>query len=299
MRLSKFVVVAAGMPATWSAACSPFDTTAPPGGSLTDADVPQDGGVAVDGAPSDDAMFDAGAPADAGVPGDDAPDATDSGQLPLFSFFYTGLDAMRRLSGSPNGFGGDLRFGMPTGIEGADKICQTIATEIGFGAKTWRAFLSATRGPDGRAVHAIDRIGDGPWYDRKGRLIARDRLGLLGADRPIGDADAVNDLPDETGEGTSVLGSTYDAITGTNRAGQLYLPDPRNTCMDWTNKTLEAVVVMCGHAWLGTGIGHWIEAHGARSCVPGVNLQSNGTSDGSSIGAGGGWGGFYCFALTP
>jgi hypothetical protein len=27
--------------------------------------------------------------------------------------------------------------------------------------------------------------------------------------------------------------------------------------------------------------------------------MSGGVSDGSSIGAGGGWGGFYCFALTP
>jgi hypothetical protein len=278
-------------------ACSPFDTDAP----TSDASPSLDAGVAPDAPEADDVDLDDVAVDASASPeaGSDTSGARDSGPLPLFSFFYTSLDAMRRLSGNPNGFGGDLRFGMPTGIEGADKICQTIASEVGFGAKTWRALLSATRGPDGRTVHAIDRVGDGPWYDRKGRLIARDRLGLLGADRPVGDADTVNDLPDETGEGTSVLGSTYDAITGTNRAGQLYLNDPRNTCMDWTNKTLEAVVIMCGHAWLGTGVGHWLEAHGARSCVPGVNLQSNGTSDGSSIGAGGGWGGFYCFALTP
>jgi hypothetical protein len=294
-----FSVLAFALMGASSVACSPFDTDAPgsDGGPSVDVGSGSDAPATEDTA-ADDVEGDAPGTVDTGT-ADDAGDATDAAGLPLFSFFYTSLDAMRRLSGNPNGFGGDLRFGMPTGIEGADKICQTIATEVGFGAKTWRAFLSATRGPDGRTVHAIDRIGEGPWYDRKGRLIARDRLGLLGADRPVGDADTVNDLPDETGQGTSVLGSTYDAITGTNRAGQLYLTDPRNTCMDWTNKSLEAVVIMCGHAWLGTGVGHWIEAHGARSCVPGVNLQSNGTSDGSSIGAGGGWGGFYCFALTP
>ena len=42
----------------------------------------------------------------------------------------------------------------------------------GAGAKSWRAFLSTIRGgPDG-PVHAIDRVGNGPWYDRLGRLVA-------------------------------------------------------------------------------------------------------------------------------
>ena len=36
----------------------------------------------------------------------------------------------------------------------------------GAGQKPWRAFLSATAGEDGKQVNAIDRIGDGPWYDR-------------------------------------------------------------------------------------------------------------------------------------
>jgi hypothetical protein len=188
---------------------------------------------------------------------------------------------------------------MPTGLEGADKICQTIADGVGFGGKTWRAFLSATQGADGQMVNAIDRIGSGPWYDRKARLIAADRAGLL-AERPLGDPAAVNDLPDENGDPTSPLGSTYDAVTGSNMNGTLYYPgDPRSTCMDWTNATLENVLVVCGHAWLANGIGHWIAAHPTRSCIPGVNLSSNGSNDGSSIGAGGGWGGFYCFALTP
>jgi len=253
---------------------SPFDTGAPP-----------DTGVSLDAGSGGD-----GSTADA------APEVPD---LPRFSFFYTSLAAMRRLSGSQDGFGGDLRFGMPTGLEGADKICQTIADGEGFGAKTWRAFLSATKGPDGQIVNAIDRVGSGPWYDRNARLLAQDRSGLL-ADRPVGDPSVVNDLPDETGQPTSPLGSSYDAVTGSNTNGTLYYPnDPRSTCMDWTSATLENVLVVCGHAWLANGLGNWIAAHPERSCIPGVNLASNGGNDGSSIGAGGGWGGFYCFALTP
>ncbi len=225
-----------------------------------------------------------------------APGEAGSGEK--FSFFYTSLDAMRRLSKSQNGFGGDLRFGMTTGLEGADKICQTIAGDVGFGAKTWRAFLSATKGPDGEPVHAINRIGEGPWYDRRGRLIAMNKAGLVGSgNRPVGDASAVNDLPDETGQGTKRLGDTHDVITGTNRQGMLASTDPVRTCQDWTSTTGRGVQM--GHSWpAGSGM-HWIVAHTEPSCAAGVNLVQNGPGNGSSIGAGGGWGGFYCFALQP
>ena len=278
MRTSSFAAIPlAAIVVASLAACSPFDPGSAPDAGSTPPPPP-------DVVTPDDAMG-----------GGASEDGTAAAH---FSFFYTSLAAMQRLSGNEKGFGGDLRFGMPTGIEGADKICQTIAGDVGFGSKTWRAFLSATRGPDGQVVNAIDRVGEGPWYDRQGRLIAQDKAGLL-ADRPLGDPSAVNDLPDETGDGTSSRGSTYDAITGSNTSGRLYYPDRKNSCNDWTNSTLEAVFVMCGHAWLATGIAHWIQAHPERSCVAGYNITSNGTSDGSSIGAGGGWGGFYCFALTP
>ena len=69
-----------------------------------------------------------------------------------FSFFVTSLEAMQLLSGSVDGFGGDLG-----GLAGADEICQTIAATVDGGHKTWRAFLSATSGPDGLPVHASER----------------------------------------------------------------------------------------------------------------------------------------------
>src|SRR5690349_20801870 len=63
-----------------------------------------------------------------------------------FSFFVTSLKAMQELSGSEDGFGGDLRFGETgagAGLRGADKICTTIAEQsLPGNAKTWRAFLS-------------------------------------------------------------------------------------------------------------------------------------------------------------
>jgi hypothetical protein len=206
---------------------------------------------------------------------------------------------MRRLSKSQNGFGGDLRFGAATGLEGADKICQTIATEVDprFGSKQWRAFLSVARGPGGQPVHAIDRIGDGPWYDRLGRLVAMNKAGLL-AERPTGDPAVGADLPDESGMGTRRLGDTHDVVTGSNRMGRLRFPDPANTCQDWTSAAGRTTIGF-GHSWPAFSGRNWMEVHTGRSCAPSVNLVQNGGGDGSGIGSGGGWGGIYCFALTP
>ena len=232
---------------------------------------------------------------DAGTPAEMGGNSPGMKGDPKFSFFYTSLAAMRRLSKSQNGFGGDLRFGMPTGLEGADKICQTIAGELGYDHKTWRAFLSVVRGPAGTPVNAIDRVGNGPWYDLLGRLIAMDKAGLIRGNRPAGDPQAVNDLPDESGLGTRRLGDTHDVITGSNAMGMLASTNPNDTCMDWTSATTRGRIQM-GHSWpAGSGM-HWIRAHLEPTCVAGVNLVQNGPGNGSSIGAGGGWGGYYCFA---
>jgi len=239
---------------------------------------------------------------DAAAPVADAADGAagmgDPSALPKFSFFYTSLEAMRRLSESQDGFGGDLRFGETTGIAGADKICQTIATEEGFGAKQWRAFLSVVEGPEGMPIHAIDRIGEGPWYDRNERLISMDLAGLTAGDRPRGDRQTINDLPDEKGLGTRRLGDTHDVITGSDEDGRLRVMNKASTCQDWTS-VVGRGPIWAGHSWPAPGRAHWISEHTERNCAAGVNLRQNGPGDGSSIGAGGGWGGFYCFALTP
>ena len=122
------------------------------------------------------------------------------GAAPRFSFFLTSLAAMRQLSGSQNGFGGDLRFGEATGLAGADKICTMTANmSMPGNGKTWRAFLSVGASAPGGAVNAIDRVGAGPWYDFKGRLVAANRAALLNT-RPVGaDPAILNDLPNEIG----------------------------------------------------------------------------------------------------
>src|SRR5690606_24823016 len=108
------------------------------------------------------------------------------GPRPHFSFFVTtqqGLFSLPagRYSPAPDpvlGFGGDLG-----GIEGADEICSMLAQRSNPGdTKVWRAFLSTSGAFGGPRQDAIDRIGDGPWYDFEGRKLADDLAGLLPVD---------------------------------------------------------------------------------------------------------------------
>ena len=93
-------------------------------------------------------------------------------QAPNMSFFVTGAGP---------GKGADL-----SGIEGADQYCQTLAQRHGAGAKTWRAYLS-TQEADGKpAVNARDRIGNGPWQNFKGQVVATSVDDLHGDNNKLG-----------------------------------------------------------------------------------------------------------------
>jgi hypothetical protein len=48
------------------------------------------------------------------------------------------------------------------GIKGADQRCQTLATAVGAGNRTWHAYLSTLAADGQPAIHARDRIGTGP-----------------------------------------------------------------------------------------------------------------------------------------
>jgi hypothetical protein len=182
----------------------------------------------------------------------------------------------------------------------------------GAGQKTWHAFLSTTTGGknDG-PIDAIDRVGDGPWYDRLGRLVARTRDDLL-QDRPRGaDPAIIDDLPNEYGLpnhmdgmpgciGTS-CSDNHDVLTGTGQDGRLYVMDASYTCEDWTSAA-EAGRPWVGHSWPRIGSGtNWMSALSEGGCAPGINLMENGGPMPGvfTVGTGGGYGAIYCFALQP
>ncbi len=236
--------------------------------------------------------------------------------LEPFSFFITSLESLRTLSGNQDGFGGDFRYGEATGLAGADKICAEIAemSMPGSSAKQWRAFLSVTSGPDGQPVNAIDRVGSGPWYDRLGRVLAMTVDDLQNTRPNNADPEIVDDLPNEYGvpnsnpDGTGSV-DNHHMLTGSDTNGELYTNDQGDTCNDWTSAVGNTGQPRCGMSFPrnmgGGGMGdegsHWISGYTANGCAPGVSLTQDGAGDRNilTVGEGGGYGGFYCFALTP
>jgi hypothetical protein len=224
--------------------------------------------------------------------------------VPKFSFFITSLVAMRRLSKSQNGFGGDLRYGETDGLKGADKICTEIAETSmkGAGPKGWHAFLSAAAGP----VNAIDRIGTGPWYDRKGRLVAMNKAALLNT-RPMGaDSEIINDLPNEDGAPNHFPdGPTMDppdnpnVLTGSDAQGKLY--KDTSTCESWTSTATTAGRPRIGFGWSTGPRVNWISGFDEGGCGAGIVIIEMGGPNPNNpvVGSGGGYGAIYCFADTP
>ena len=247
--------------------------------------------------------------------GDDATPPIDA-PLPRFSFFVTSLRALQDLSGNAEGFGGDLRFGETganAGIRGADKLCATIAERSmpGAAGKQWRAFLSASDDGTGQPVHAIERIGAGPWYDRNGRMLAPDLASLRSLRPQGGDPTIKNDFPNEDGVPNHDPDQTgevdnHDMLTGSNAEGRLESAD--RTCLDWTANAGDEAIEgepRVGHSWprddFPFQINGWMSSLIESGCAPGVSLIEMGPPDPTSntVGSGGGYGGFYCFALVP
>ena len=186
---------------------------------------------------------------------------TDPASGEKFSFFVTSYAALQRLSGSQDGFGGDLRFGETgpgAGLRGADRICAALAETSmpGAGAKPWRAFLSASDGGDGKPANAIDRIGQGPWYDRLGRLFGN-TIAEIQASRPTtADSAIKDDFPNEEGtpnhqpDPTQPAVDNHDMLTGSDKSGNFFAAD--TTCLDWTSAVGDVASEgrpRVGHSW--------------------------------------------------
>ena len=242
----------------------------------------------------------AGSAAGSGGRGGTTGTAGTGGTAANFSFFVTSIGALRTLSGSQNGFGGDLRYGEigdGAGLRGADKICTAIAemSMPGSGAKGWHAFLSAPAMGTSPVVNAIERIGSGPWYDRMGRLLSANLTNLM-ATRPT-DADAAikNDFPNENGIPNHTDGApgctgnacpdNHDTLTGSGSEGSCTPAAPASanpTCSGWTTAVGSAGKPRVGHSWpRGTtgGAAHWMSSLDEAGCAPGVNLVETGPPD--------------------
>ena len=89
-----------------------------------------------------------------------------SAQDPPMGFFITSVGP---------GNGGDLG-----GLAGADAHCEALAVAVGAGGRAWRAYVSQNAGGGLPQVNARDRIGNGPWYNANGQIIAANVADLHG-----------------------------------------------------------------------------------------------------------------------
>jgi hypothetical protein len=117
-----------------------------------------------------------------------------------------------------------------------------------------------------------------------------------------------NDLPNEDGLPNRAASSengqddNHDVLTGTDASGNY---DGGGTCSDWTSTASSGGGGFfgdgprLGHSWPAMSGQSWMAAHNAHGCEAGVNLIQNGPGSGNSVGAGGGYGGIYCFAKHP
>jgi hypothetical protein len=158
------------------------------------------------------------------------------------------------------------------GLTGADAKCQQLASAVGAGNRTWRAYLSVEHDPaNGNApTNARDRIGTGPWYNANLVAVANNLAELHGR---TGDAAVFIDERGQRINGQWVGSPSpvqHDILTGSNADGTLLAG---LTCSDWTSSSTE-VAAQVGHSdGLGPNqstagaLSSWNSAHANQNCA--------------------------------
>lgn len=188
----------------------------------------------------------------------------DRHQPDTMTFFVTSV---------PAGDGGNLG-----GLVGADAHCQTLAEAAGSRNRQWRAYLSTAAEGGQAAVNARDRLGNGPWHNARGVLIASSLQHLHSDSNHISRPNAMQ----EHGERVFF---PHDILTGSEADGTVASGDA--TCGNWTSTAGRAVF---GHSDKVGNIGptsnSWNSAHLSNGCTL-AKLQETGSG-----------GLFYCFAMN-
>ena len=183
------------------------------------------------------------------------------------------------VSSTGSGKGADLG-----GLEGADRLCRSLADAAGAGGHTWHAYLSTT-GAGG--VNARDRIGRGPWRNANGVVIASDVAQLHGNNN-LNKQTALT----ERGQVVNGRGDTpnmHDILTGSQPDGTAIGGSADTTCGNWTQSGAGAA--MLGHSDR-TGLDESAPAKSWNS-----SHQSRGCSQEALKGTGGD-GRLYCFVVN-
>jgi len=180
------------------------------------------------------------------------------------------------------------------GLAGADAECQSLAAAAGAGDRTWRAYLSTHGSRTQAAVNARDRIGNGPWSNANGVMVAGSVADLHG-DIQRG-SNLINQDTAVTEKGEAVNGrvrpegsrNEHDILTGSDSHGRPFPPGLSGrgdlTCNNWTSDSSDARAMIGHHDRLSGWNVSWNSSHGTAGCSL-EDFQSTG-----------GAGRFYCFA---
>jgi hypothetical protein len=199
------------------------------------------------------------------------------------------------------------------GLEGADRICQQEAQQLGgrAAARTWHAYLSQEARGATRRVDARNRIGAGPWYNVRGQLIANS-VGELHGDQP--ETRDRNNIQRATGldiHGNPIPGAggapgtnQHDMMTGSDPDGRSFVDGTDHTCNNWTSDQMtlpqqqataaggvsvppDRARAMLGHVdRTGGNNTSWNAAHMSQGCSKQALINT------------GGAGRIYCFATN-
>ena len=210
----------------------------------------------------------------------------------------TGCDKSSQLGPTSSQSGSTMSFfvtsaksttGNLGGLRAADTLCHNLATIVGAGNRTWRAYLSVERDADNgnRPTDARSRIGNGPWVNASGAVVARNLAELHAR---TGDSAVFVDEHGQRIPGQwpgSPPPVEHDILTGSTAAGTLLTG---LTCNDWTSEAT-TVAAQVGHAdGLGPNgdtsgtLSSWNSAHANQNCA---NTAPRG-----------GAGRIYCFATN-
>jgi hypothetical protein len=181
------------------------------------------------------------------------------------------------------------------GLAGADAECQRLAAAAGAGNRTWRAYLSTQGTQSAPAVNARDRIGNGPWYNAKGVMIAGSLADLHGDVQR--DANLLNVRTALTEKGELVNGfgrpdgtpQEHDMLTGSDSHGRAFPPGLASsggdrTCSNWTSDSPDGHAMIGHHDRMSGWNTSWNSSHSTAGCSV------------DAIKSTGGAGRFYCFA---
>jgi hypothetical protein len=178
------------------------------------------------------------------------------------------------------GNGGDLG-----GLAGADRHCQSLASAVGAGNRTWRAYLSAQPTATQPGVNARDRIGNGPWQNAKGAVVARSVAELHSDANNLTKQTALTEKGEMiSGRGDAV--NIHDILTGSDPAGNYSTAGCDTTCGNWT-KSGDGSAIVGHHDRIGLKdtrhMKSWNSSHGTVGCSQEALTKT------------GGAGLFYCF----